>query len=1073
MRCSYCGSENRNDAKFCGKCGKRIEIGMAPDGSREYVDASVGRDKRTTLFIVLMIATMAMMLAIVFLLLRSRIGNNVESQNTLLDGTHISDDLYYSIPDNKHIVEDARTKVAFVDNEVIVYLTEGCTQKDAKSLAEQYDGEVVGLSAYTNSYQLRLHKACTYDELNQLIEKLEADSRIEAVSKNIATEIRCDERTSDPVWSGASKQYWGLTEINAPEAWDIVQAGPDVHIGIMDSQFYTEHEDLSGAFAELMPSYETSFNAEDNGRDGKHGTHVAGIIGARANGVGTVGVAPNATLYGYSAISNLVDKSGETKITLSYGLEIGWTYLIAQNGCRVINMSLSSEELTLKNSINSESVIPEERQRLIEESSSYANSIRALVRAGYDDFVICKSAGNTGDRGGLADYDILGYISDKDVRSRIIIVGSVSGSDGQPALAGKSCRGRRVDIVAPGEEIYSTYYDYTTSLFGKVSIEGTYSYLSGTSMATPMVAGVAALVIAANPSLKGDQVKQIICESAERGGFAVENEYTVGLLDAEAAVKKAVSDAGKIANRKGELATADEAYAAYATKLEEYIGKYGSPQVVTGGSTSFVSGDGVCLAELVDFDGDGLDELYLAYYDPSKESTEYDWSSRGHDANAYVVEVWSFVDGEVAVAYQGGGTFSNQQGLGSCARGIRKQSDKGSNAPAVCWVHSSGYHNGTTYESTLWSVADGASKLEHKWEVVGEFTPDMKTYADGEETELNESDWLDTFGLEMRTYHLQDFAKNDGVSECVDLAKETMARLGVETPKANEDEYTIHFSGADLVLPEAMRGKLDPTVTVARGGEEQVEYAGYDRFLAWSTDTAWADRLRASGEPSDYRDVSSETLPDGTRLIFGEGNDLVCQVEIIDPAGNRGILTTLGFSDFHVQNFGMTEEEVAACRGLQDAVTGGSPDDDPMENAFAFLRECAKGLSFTGGDSASGGGASDSVSVAGTYQKIFESDGGGTPPQCTLEASVEGDVVELSISYCGKDGSPIYTTESRGTLVNDSVSFDWVDSWGNSGTGTIVFSDGAAELTMVQTQAAGRNRWSFDEFSDGVTLSKV
>lgn len=165
----------------------------------------------------------------------------------------------------------------------------------------------------------------------------------------------------------------------------------------------------------------------------------------------------------------------------------------------------------------------------------------------------------------------------------------------------------------------------------------------------------------------------------------------------------------------------------------------------------------------------------------------------------------------------------------------------------------------------------------------------------------------------------------------------------------SEDEYTIHLTGANLVLPEALRGKVDLTVT-NNGFEDQVEYAGCGWFLAWNTDTTWVDEWRASGEPRDYADVSSETLPDGTQLIFGYGNDLICQVEIIDPEGNRGILVTSGFEkDFCVYVLGMNEDQVTACRELQDAVTGGLADDSSVDNAFAFLRECAKGLTFTDG----------------------------------------------------------------------------------------------------------------------------
>ena len=211
MFCKNCGAENRDDAKFCRSCGTRLETSTSMNGGQDEDKVRPKRSKRRVLLLTVAFMSLATVLVGIFLLLS---GNDIidihGSSDTGLDGTHVSSKLYYSAPASEHIVEDAASAVVFVDNEVIVYLAEGCTKKDAESIAEQYGGEIVGLSAYTNSYQLRFDQTYTYNELNQLIEELEADAHIMAVSKNIAAEISCDERTSDPVWSGASKQYWEI-----------------------------------------------------------------------------------------------------------------------------------------------------------------------------------------------------------------------------------------------------------------------------------------------------------------------------------------------------------------------------------------------------------------------------------------------------------------------------------------------------------------------------------------------------------------------------------------------------------------------------------------------------------------------------------------------------------------------------------------------------------------------------------------------------------------------------------------------------------------------------------------------
>ena len=125
----------------------------------------------------------------------------------------------------------------------------------------------------------------------------------------------------------------------------------------------------------------------------------------------------------------------------------------------------------------------------------------------------------------------MGMITDIEVKKRIIVVGAVQNlgthkeggtvHDGYEIAAFSQC-GKRVDVLAPGVDIYST-------------VKEGYEEKNGTSMAAPHVAGVAALVFSLNPDFEGSQVKEIICDTAT--GQYGNNKY--GLINANAAVKAA------------------------------------------------------------------------------------------------------------------------------------------------------------------------------------------------------------------------------------------------------------------------------------------------------------------------------------------------------------------------------------------------------------------------------------------------------------------------------------------------------------------------------------------------------
>jgi len=228
---------------------------------------------------------------------------------------------------------------------------------------------------------------------------------------------------------------WGIARVQAPSVWTSTTADV-VKVGIIDTGIDATHPDLvgniKGGVSEV--SYTTSWK-DDNG----HGSHVAGIVGAVDNAIGVVGVAPNVDLYAIKVL----DRRGSGYIS---DIITGLSWAVT-NHMDVVNMSLGTSSY----------------------SSAFETAVNNAAAAGVAE--VC-AAGNSGPSGNTVEYP-----------GKFAKVIAVAATDSNNAIASFSSRGSEVDIAAPGVSIYSTYKG------------GGYQTLSGTSMATPHVAGVAALVI--------------------------------------------------------------------------------------------------------------------------------------------------------------------------------------------------------------------------------------------------------------------------------------------------------------------------------------------------------------------------------------------------------------------------------------------------------------------------------------------------------------------------------------------------------------------------------------------------
>lgn len=552
MYCPHCGKKISLHSQYCPHCGNKIHLNNSSRSTKSDRDNTAFKllnkdtkrndNKRLRTLSLSLIVAAALIITVVGIVASNPPAEFFESttrEDVPIEETTISNGLSYSQPMLEHVRIDSDTGTAYVDNEIVVFGSKNTDENDIVAAVKNSTGKepnIVGKAETINCYQLRFDNAMDLDDINDCMSSMREEGVIDEAFPQYVLNLETTEKTNDPAWSdspeeGKPGKTWGLEAIRVPEAWELVEANSNTRIGIIDSQFYIDHEDIDDVFIDGIAISGRQFAAiqeRENEETGvaeeyldTHGTHVAGIIGAESNDKGSVGIAHGASLYGYSCIGT--DEEGNPKITTNYDLTVGLVYLVAINNCTVVNMSVEVTDDVLRAASGDKSA----EARLDVIADCFSRTITGLIDVEFDKFIIVKSAGNEGQSGARAEMGMLGRITDERVASRILIVGALQANqNGKPITANYTSGGTRVDVWAPGSDIYSTIYDI--DIFGKAI--SAYGYLSGTSMAAPMVAGVVGLVQTANPQLTGDQVKDVITSTKMVG---------TDMVDAEAAVNRA------------------------------------------------------------------------------------------------------------------------------------------------------------------------------------------------------------------------------------------------------------------------------------------------------------------------------------------------------------------------------------------------------------------------------------------------------------------------------------------------------------------------------------------------------
>jgi len=320
-----------------------------------------------------------------------------------------------------------------------------------------------------------------------------------------------DDTYFDLQWSLHNVGQGGGTtdcDIDAPEAWDLETGNSDVVVAVIDSGIDYTHPDLAGniwinedeiddngvdddgnGYVDDVMGWDFYNDDNDPLDDNAHGTHCSGIIGAVTdNNIGIAGICWDCKIMPLKKSNNQEFYLEEIIEAIEYA---------ADNGADVISMSFGDY--------------------------SYYETLEEAVNYAYEKGVfLCASAGN--DDGPTKRYPA--------AFDNVTAVGATDRNDSRMeyfysefGIWVKSNYGEWVDVAAPGQQVYSTMptYDCAWTAYG---FSKNYDNLSGTSMAAPHIAGLAALLLSKNPSYSPDNLKKLICDEDNVDPY--NSEYYLG-----------------------------------------------------------------------------------------------------------------------------------------------------------------------------------------------------------------------------------------------------------------------------------------------------------------------------------------------------------------------------------------------------------------------------------------------------------------------------------------------------------------------------------------------------------------
>ena len=352
----------------------------------------------------------------------------------------------------------------------------------AERTIENHGGKVRARLALINGISAVLSRG----EMKQLarepgVRRVELDPTLTAIDPAVGATVA----TGDPEYDNA----WGVSRIGAAAVHAAGIRGAGVKVAIIDTGIDYIHDDPDDTPYVVDPEFDSNYkggydfanNDADPYDDNGHGTHVAGILAAEKNGYLVVGVASAVDLYALK----ILNANGEGDVS-NLILALQWA---VDNNIDVVNMSLGTHEV----------------------SPALAT---AVTNASAQGLLMVAASGNVNP----LDWQELFFGCPVTYPAAYPEVLSTTYTNPNDALTGYSCTGPEVDFAAPGDKVFSTV-PIGNCMFCK---PWGYDALSGTSMASPHLAGTVALLLSAGITDHGapgllDDVKAQMCATADPG----------------------------------------------------------------------------------------------------------------------------------------------------------------------------------------------------------------------------------------------------------------------------------------------------------------------------------------------------------------------------------------------------------------------------------------------------------------------------------------------------------------------------------------------------------------------------